>query len=103
MNFIMMLATAWCPNENQSTSRTPTTTTVDNVQSPHYCLQSMISRSHLLLSSFRASYCLFIAVFFLLHTSGFAQEIPKSAFAQFLSHFDLHALFYFSHLIYKFK
>jgi hypothetical protein len=41
----------------------------------------MISRSHLLLSFFRASYCLFIAVFFLLHTSGFAQEIPKSAFA----------------------
>ena len=41
----------------------------------------MISRSHLLLSSFRASYCLFIAAFFLLHISGFAQEIPKSAFA----------------------
>jgi hypothetical protein len=41
----------------------------------------MISRSHLLLSSFRASYCLFITVFFLLHTSGFAQEVPKGSFA----------------------
>ena len=41
----------------------------------------MISRSHLLLLSFRASYCLFITVFFLLHTSGFAQEIPKGSFA----------------------
>ena len=41
----------------------------------------MTSRSHLLLSSFRASYCLFITVFFLLHTSGFAQELPKGSFA----------------------
>jgi len=41
----------------------------------------MILRPHLLFLPFRASYCLFVSVFFLLHTSGFAQEIPKSAFA----------------------
>ena len=41
----------------------------------------MITRFHLLLVSFRVTCCLFIAAFFLQHTSGFAQEIPKSAFA----------------------
>jgi hypothetical protein len=41
----------------------------------------MNTQLHLLFASFRASYCLFIAVLFLPHTSGFAQEIPKSAFA----------------------
>ena len=41
----------------------------------------MISRFHLLLLSLRVTCCLFIASFFLQHTSGFAQEIPKSAFA----------------------
>ena len=41
----------------------------------------MISRFHLLLLSLRVTCCLFFATFFLQHTSGFAQEIPKSAFA----------------------
>jgi len=41
----------------------------------------MISRFHLLLVPLRATACLFIAAFFLQLTSGFAQEIPKSAFA----------------------
>ena len=41
----------------------------------------MIPRSLLSLFSLRTTVCLFIAVFFLLHASGFAQEIPKSAFA----------------------
>jgi hypothetical protein len=41
----------------------------------------MISRFHLLLVSLRATCCLFIAAFFLLHTSGFAQENGRSAFA----------------------
>jgi len=41
----------------------------------------MIFRFNLLLVSLRATACLFIAAFFLQLTSGFAQEIPKSAFA----------------------
>ncbi|MCX6805916.1 MAG: hypothetical protein NTY56_00515 [Patescibacteria group bacterium] len=41
----------------------------------------MISRFHLLLVSLRTTACLSIATLVVLHTSGFAQEIPKSAFA----------------------
>lgn len=41
----------------------------------------MISRFHLLLISLGTTACLFIATLVALHTSGFAQEIPKSAFA----------------------
>jgi hypothetical protein len=41
----------------------------------------MITRFHLLLVSFRVTFCLFIATFFLQHTAGFAQEIPKGSFA----------------------
>ena len=41
----------------------------------------MISRFHLLLVSLRATRCLFIAAFFLLHASGFAQQNSRSAFA----------------------
>jgi len=41
----------------------------------------MISRFHFLLVSFRATSCFFIATLVMLHSSGLAQEIPKSAFA----------------------
>jgi hypothetical protein len=36
---------------------------------------------HLSLVSFRTTHCLFVAAFFLVHTSGFAQQNSRSAFA----------------------
>jgi hypothetical protein len=41
----------------------------------------MNTRFHLSLASFRTTYCLFVAAFFLVHTSGFAQQNSRSAFA----------------------
>jgi hypothetical protein len=41
----------------------------------------MNTRFHLSLVSFRTTYCLFVAAFFLVHTSGFAQQNSRSAFA----------------------
>ena len=41
----------------------------------------MISRFHTLLASLRATACLLLTILVATHTSGFAQEIPKSAFA----------------------
>ena len=41
----------------------------------------MISRFHTLLASLRATACLLFTILVATHPSGFAQEIPKSAFA----------------------